>query len=59
MPTPPAKVRQADLQRALKAASKVSPDLDVLILPDGTIRITREKLAGEKPRLDVRKEVRL
>jgi hypothetical protein len=36
----PARVTQAEISRALRAAAKVSSNMAVEILPDGTIRLT-------------------
>lgn len=59
MPTAPAKVKQADIVRALKAAEKAGGNREVLILPDGTIKIVAAAEPAKPPRLDVRKEIRL
>ena len=46
----PAKVTQADIARALRAARQVGPNWFVEIAPDGTIRI----LQGDPSNLDER-----
>lgn len=42
MPNRPARFTTADLRRAVKVAEEFGPEWVVEILPDGTIRFTRE-----------------
>lgn len=45
----PARIRQADVARAIRAAKQTGAGA-VRILPDGTIKIELERETGEKPR---------
>ena len=42
MPRTPARVTQADIARALRAAQAAGGVWSVVLLPDGTIRLTQE-----------------
>ncbi len=48
-----ARVTQADIARALRAAKQAGDDMCVEVTPDGTIRITADKPVGQsQPRSD-------
>lgn len=50
MPKTAAKFTQADLARAIRAVEQAGVDMDVVLEPDGRIRITRAAMAAEAQR---------
>lgn len=46
----PAKFTQADIARALKAVQQVGGDMQVRLLPDGSILIAKDQLAPDDMR---------
>ena len=54
----PARIRQADVARAIRAAQQTGAGA-VRILPDGTIKIELEPEAGEKPQepVEIEREI--
>lgn len=58
MPRTPAKFTQADIARALKAANQCEENWEVVLEPDGRIRIIPSKLDTQK-QVDVVDSIRL
>jgi hypothetical protein len=55
----PARIRQADVARAIRAAKQTGADC-VRILPDGTIRIDLQgEASGEKQQITVEPEIEI
>lgn len=50
MPRTAAKFTQSDLARAIRAVEQAGVDMDVILEPDGRIRITRAAMAAEAQR---------
>lgn len=48
MPRTPARVTQADIQRAIRAAKQAGENAVVEVAPDGTIRIVPAAVVKEK-----------
>lgn len=45
----PARFRESDLRRAIRAAEKEGARMSVEILPDGTIKLVRNENLGAQP----------
>jgi hypothetical protein len=52
----PARVTQADIARALRAIKQVDLPMVVEVLPNGTIRIMREREGDARPEPEVAEE---
>lgn len=57
MPRTPAKFTQADIHRTLRAVQQSGVDMQVKLLPDGSILISKEHVADTA--LDAKAEFRL
>jgi len=58
MPRAPAKFRQADIARALRAANQCDLNVEVILEPDGRIRIVPSEVRTS-PQVDTAVDIRL